>query len=80
MMACNIPLVAANVAGTQPIFSNHPGWLFTPEDPVDLARVIEKRLSDPFTGYGPIPTWSELAERLAIIFHIVRLRNQRPSA
>jgi glycosyltransferase involved in cell wall biosynthesis len=80
MMACNTPLVAANVAGTQPIFSNHPGWLFTPEDPVDLARVIEKRLSDPFTGYGPIPTWSELAERLAIIFHIVRLRNQRPSA
>jgi glycosyltransferase involved in cell wall biosynthesis len=71
MMACNVPLVAANVTGTQSLFSDHPEWLFTPEDPDHLAQVIEKRLKDSSTEYGPIPTWSHMAGLMEEVLHNV---------
>ena len=39
MMACNVPMVVANVTGTQSLFSDHPEWLFAPEDPGHLVQV-----------------------------------------
>jgi glycosyltransferase involved in cell wall biosynthesis len=61
MMACNVPLVAANVEGTKSLFADHPQWLFIPEDPASLTRVIENRLKDSSTEYGFLPTWSNMA-------------------
>jgi len=75
--ACN---VAANVSGTQSLFEDHPEWLFTPEDPGHLAQVIENRLKNQSTGYGSILTWSDLADKLDVIFQTVRDRSQRPVA
>lgn len=68
MMACNVPLVAANVAGTRSLFSNHPEWLFTPDDPVHLAQVVESRLNNKTTDYGSVSTWSDMAVHLEKIF------------
>jgi glycosyltransferase involved in cell wall biosynthesis len=68
MMACNVPLVAANVEGTRGLFSNHPEWLFTPEDPVDLAQVVKNRLKNNTTDYGSVSTWSDMAGHLEKIF------------
>jgi len=71
MMACNVPLIAANVTGTQSLFSDHPEWLFAPDDPNHLAQVIEKRLKDRSTEYGQIPTWSHMAGLLEEVLHNV---------
>jgi glycosyltransferase involved in cell wall biosynthesis len=61
MMACNVPLVAANVEGTKSLFSNHPEWLFNPDDPDHLTQAIENRLQDRSTDYTSIPTWADMA-------------------
>jgi glycosyltransferase involved in cell wall biosynthesis len=76
MMACNVPVVAADVAGTRSLFSDHPEWLFSPEDPGHLAHVVENRLRDQSTEYGTIPTWSDLSDKLTVILQSLKGRNQ----
>jgi glycosyltransferase involved in cell wall biosynthesis len=68
MMACNIPIVAARVGSMEGLLEEHPGWLYTPNDPNDLAQVIENRLKNRSTDYGPLPSWSDMAEVLEEIF------------
>jgi len=80
MMACNVPMVAANVKGTQSLFSDHPEWLFAPDDPGHLAQVVENRLRDQSTEYGSILTWSDLSDKLTVIFQAVKDRSQRTVA
>ena len=63
-MACDVPLIAAEVGGLKELLYDHPEWLYIPGDSEDLARVLENRLSDRKTGYFPPPTWSNLAKRL----------------
>jgi glycosyltransferase involved in cell wall biosynthesis len=67
MMACDVPLVAARVAGMQSLLEDHPSWLFNPMDPAHLAHVIESRFKDRSTGYHPVPTWEDMAERLEAV-------------
>ena len=64
MMACNIPIVAARVGSMEGLLEEHPGWLYTPNNPNDLAQVIENRLKNRSTDYGPLPSWSDMAEVL----------------
>lgn len=61
MMACNVPLVAANVEGTKSLLLDHPDWLFSPMDPGHLTHVVENRFKDRSTDYGPVPAWSDMA-------------------
>jgi teichuronic acid biosynthesis glycosyltransferase TuaC len=67
-MACKVPVVAADVSGTRSLFSANPEWLFQPADPVHLARVIERRIENPSTDYGPVPSWPDMAELLERVF------------
>ena len=46
MMACNIPIVAARVGSMEGLLEEHQEWLYTPNNPNDLAHVIENRLSE----------------------------------
>jgi glycosyltransferase involved in cell wall biosynthesis len=69
MMACDLPLVAADVAGTQSLLEGRPAWLFNPMDPGHLSRVVENRLQDRSTGYKPVPTWSDMADTLENVFN-----------
>jgi teichuronic acid biosynthesis glycosyltransferase TuaC len=68
MMACNIPIVAAKIGSMEGLFEKHPWWLYTPNDPIHLARVIENRLNSRLTNYGPLPSWSDMADVLEGIF------------
>jgi glycosyltransferase involved in cell wall biosynthesis len=61
MMACNIPIVAARVGSMEGLLEKHQGWLYTPNNPNDLARVIENRLTSKTTDYGPLPSWADMA-------------------
>ena len=62
IMACDVPIVAANVGSLQKIFPIHPEWLFDPESTDSLVRTINYRLNDRSTNYGRMPSWSELAD------------------
>jgi len=69
MMACDVPLVAANVAGTRSLFLGRPDWLFSPMDPGHLAHIVENRFKDRSTDYGPVPSWSDMAGLLEDVLH-----------
>jgi teichuronic acid biosynthesis glycosyltransferase TuaC len=64
IMACDIPLVATRIGSLKKLLEDHPDWLYAPGDSGSLAKVIEKRLIDPSTGYKRPPTWLDLTDRL----------------
>jgi len=64
IMACDVPLVAANVGSMKEIFAHAPEWLYEPGDIVSLEKTIENRLHDRRTGYEKPPTWSDMAKVL----------------
>jgi len=64
IMACKIPLIAARVGSMKELLTDHPNWLFMPDNALDMAHVLENRLVDRKTGYLPPPAWSDLANRL----------------
>jgi glycosyltransferase involved in cell wall biosynthesis len=63
-MACNIPIIAAQVGSMKELFDAHPEWLYAPNDADELAKVLENRLSDRRTAYKSILTWRDLAVAL----------------
>ena len=63
-MACDVPVVAADVGSLKDIFSNNRNWLYKPGNYSSLAGTIERRLTDNRTAYPPCPEWPELALRL----------------
>ncbi len=68
IMACDVPLIAARVGSMAELFIDYPKWLYTPDDAVDLARVLEHRMKNQITGYKGVLSWSEVASDLERIF------------
>jgi glycosyltransferase involved in cell wall biosynthesis len=75
IMACNIPIVAANVGSMGELFKNHSEWLFEPGDIESLVRALENRFHDRTTHYAPLPSWSDLAQILEKI--LIQLQNEK---
>ena len=75
IMACNIPIVAANVGSMEELFKNHPEWLYEPGNVQALIRTLENRFHNKTTHYAPLPSWSDLAEILEKI--LVQLQNEK---
>ena len=61
IMACNIPIVAANVGSMKELFSYRPEWLYEPNDRNSLAKTLEYRLFNSQTDYKTLPDWVECA-------------------
>ena len=64
IIACGVPLVAADVGAMKDLMRDHPQCLFTPDDPASLARAISGQLVKPTTIDGKVPSWSDLAAQL----------------
>ena len=64
IMACDVPVIAADTGVMSELLHPHPEWLFKPGCATSLARVLEDRLTDRSTAYAPAPTWPDLAETL----------------
>lgn len=67
IMACDVPIVAAKVGSMQHLLRNHPEWLYSPNSPVDLARVLDRRLTDRRTGYEAVISWNQAADVLETV-------------
>jgi len=72
LMACNIPIVAANVGSMKDVFKEHPEWLYEPGNVESLVRVLENRFYDRTTQYAPPPTWGDLAQVLERIMLLIQ--------
>lgn len=60
-IACDIPIVAADVGALREIFNDHPEWRYEPGVVNSLKKAIEKRLTDKRTTYSSFPDWKDLA-------------------
>jgi glycosyltransferase involved in cell wall biosynthesis len=63
-MACNVPVIAANVGSLRELFKDHPEWLYEPGNTGSLAKTLENHISSRQTSYPIPPTWLELADGL----------------
>ena len=64
IMACNIPIIAANVGSMAEMFSDKPDWLYDPDNVSSLVKAIEQRLTNRSTDYASPPTWADLASQV----------------
>lgn len=58
-MACQIPVVASNVAGTAWILRDHPQFLAQPNNAQDHVEKIRSAISMGRYNYGLIPRWEQ---------------------
>jgi teichuronic acid biosynthesis glycosyltransferase TuaC len=71
IMACNIPIIAADVGSMSEMFSDKPDWLYDPDNVSSLVNAIEQRLTNRSTDYASSPTWADLAGTLENIFSTI---------
>ena len=64
MLACELPVVAANVGAMKTLFSNDPDLLFEASDGSALATAIERQLVARHRPLIEIDDWSQLVGRI----------------
>jgi len=64
MLACNLPVVAADVGAMRTLFADVPNALYAMDDPVALARNIEASLRQPGSAGIAIDDWQSVVARL----------------
>jgi glycosyltransferase involved in cell wall biosynthesis len=60
MLACGLPVVAADVGAMHHLFEDLPGCLYEAEDAADLANKLEAQLRNACKAEVPIRDWSEV--------------------
>jgi glycosyltransferase involved in cell wall biosynthesis len=60
MLACCLPVAAADVGAMGELLANMPACLYRPGDAAELARRIEGQLASPMVAQVPIMDWREL--------------------
>jgi teichuronic acid biosynthesis glycosyltransferase TuaC len=73
MVACGIPLVAADVGAMTATFAGVPHALFRRDDAASLAEQIEHQLRSPAPASLVVPGWDDLAAELEQA--LLKLRN-----
>ena len=64
MLACGVPLVAADVGALSLLFESLPEVLYDPESHESLADKLQHLLVERITLDVEIPTWDDQARRL----------------
>ncbi len=68
MLACRVPVVAADVGVMHRLFARFPNNLYRPGDHLDLEYKIRIQLNNPILPELPIPTWKAQANEMASKF------------
>lgn len=66
MLACNLPIVAANIGAMHDLLSDYPECLFNAADKNDLADKIQVQLNKPVHPNVPIDDWAKIVGRLEL--------------
>lgn len=59
MIACGLPVVAANVGVMQKLLVGYEDALYEPDQAASLVNAVEKQLNKPNVTKIPVPTWKE---------------------
>jgi glycosyltransferase involved in cell wall biosynthesis len=68
MLACDLPVVAADVGVMSELFAKHPDCLYAPGNHRSLVRKIQKQLVYPDSPCIEILTWTDLAKKMEGLF------------
>ncbi|MEE8266646.1 MAG: glycosyltransferase [Acidiferrobacterales bacterium] len=71
IIACRVPMVAADVGAMKELMHPHAQYLFKPDDPSDLARAVRAQLDARFVPDGNVPTWDDVAGELERFLHSI---------
>ena len=72
IIACRVPLVAANVGTMSSLLTEHPDLRFAQHNAESLAQAVRRQLVRPVLVDSSVPTWADVAERLEKFFFAVR--------
>ncbi len=67
MLACKIPVIAANVGVMKRLFQNYPENLYEPGDVQNLVRAINLQINRPVIPAFEIPVWADQGARLNVL-------------
>jgi glycosyltransferase involved in cell wall biosynthesis len=79
IIACRVPLVAAAVGSMKELLADYPQCLYEPENPVSLARAIERQLEAKMIVDIEAPSWADSGKKLEGFFQDV-LAGRPPAA
>jgi glycosyltransferase involved in cell wall biosynthesis len=71
IIACRVPMVAADVGAMKELMQPHAQYLFKPDDPSDLARAVRAQLDARFVPDVDVPTWDYVAGELERFLHSI---------
>lgn len=71
MLACQVPVIAAQVGSAQDVLKDLPQCLFEPENPASLAAAAAFQLTHRQIAHVPVPTWAEMGRRLEDFFKVL---------
>lgn len=64
MLACNLPVVVADIGEMSYLFKNIPQALFEAENAHDLASKLKQQLQDPHYSHIEVENWSDIIKRI----------------
>lgn len=71
IIACRVPLVAARVGSMKELLNDYPQCLYEPENPVSLAKAIDRQLEAKTIVNIAAPSWGDSAKKLERFFQNV---------
>ena len=71
MLACKLPVVAANVGAISSLLENFPDSLYKPGDSSSLLAAIKRYMNDPQTINIEIPSWEDQAKEFGALIETV---------
>ena len=74
IIACRVPLVAAGVGSMKELLNDYPQCLYEPENPVSLAKAIERQLEARTIVDIAAPSWGDSAKKLERFFEDMLMR------
>jgi glycosyltransferase involved in cell wall biosynthesis len=80
MLACGLPVVAAQVGAMADLFAATPEWLYRSGDPQQLADRIAQQCQSPSASALPIEDWPQLIARIEPELHRIAMRDSTAGA
>jgi teichuronic acid biosynthesis glycosyltransferase TuaC len=71
MLACRLPVAAANIGAMADLLKNVPSCLYEPDDTKGLTRALLSQLENPVTTNEPILDWMQLIGSLEPRLHAI---------
>jgi glycosyltransferase involved in cell wall biosynthesis len=78
MMACKVPLVAANVGAMIHLLEDCPACLYEPDNPDELGRAIRYQLATASISNRQVPDWNDIAAEFDAWLHEVSGMPRQP--